>query len=370
MTREALYDLVWSEPMADLAKRLGVSDGGLAKQCRRASVPVPPRGYWARLDAGQQVERTPLPGEAATRTHVVAVGSSRWKDTGKLADPQVAVPPPVPGDAPIFPDNIAELREQLRAKVKAVGIPPLARQRHPLLDKLLEKDEKRTATFGLPGYWPNPRYFESREEKRRMRLLNAIFIALERYGATPEVRDDRARDIGARVEGTLVSFRLEHPAVFRRRRAVSPTALEIRLGTKEKPRDDWGTWQEKNERLDKQLTSVVVGILLAGELVRREDAIARHRAMVEHERWLEADKRRKREEAERARVAQLLAEADALRRATEVRQLVAAAREANRCPPSAQGAPIEVWATWALGVADSLHPLMRQRTTDANAGRP
>ena len=66
MTREALYELVWSEPVKDLAAKLRISDVGLAKQCRRANVPVPPRGYWAKLDAGQPVERTPLPPEAAT----------------------------------------------------------------------------------------------------------------------------------------------------------------------------------------------------------------------------------------------------------------------------------------------------------------
>lgn len=40
MTREQLYELVWSEPMADLAQRLDISDVGLAKQCRRANIPL------------------------------------------------------------------------------------------------------------------------------------------------------------------------------------------------------------------------------------------------------------------------------------------------------------------------------------------
>ena len=59
--REGLYELVWTAPVTEIAERLGVSDVGLAKLCRRASIPVPERGYWARVESGQQIGRTPLP---------------------------------------------------------------------------------------------------------------------------------------------------------------------------------------------------------------------------------------------------------------------------------------------------------------------
>ena len=60
-TREALHELVWTAPVLEVALRLGVSDVALAKLCRRAAIPVPGRGYWARIDSGQQIGRTPLP---------------------------------------------------------------------------------------------------------------------------------------------------------------------------------------------------------------------------------------------------------------------------------------------------------------------
>lgn len=49
LSRQELYDLVWSEPKSSLARRLGISDVGLAKACRRAHIPVPGLGYWAKL---------------------------------------------------------------------------------------------------------------------------------------------------------------------------------------------------------------------------------------------------------------------------------------------------------------------------------
>ena len=55
--RETLYDLVWMAPVSEIARRLGVSDVGLAKLCRRASIPLPGRGYWGRVESGQQIGR-------------------------------------------------------------------------------------------------------------------------------------------------------------------------------------------------------------------------------------------------------------------------------------------------------------------------
>jgi hypothetical protein len=61
VTREQLYELAWSIPMRTLASRFGLSDVGLAKNCRAMSIPVPPRGYWAKLAHGHVVERPLLP---------------------------------------------------------------------------------------------------------------------------------------------------------------------------------------------------------------------------------------------------------------------------------------------------------------------
>ena len=61
LSREDLYELVWSKPMAELAKDFGLSDVALAKRCRKLGVPVPGRGYWARVAAGQEPHRPKLP---------------------------------------------------------------------------------------------------------------------------------------------------------------------------------------------------------------------------------------------------------------------------------------------------------------------
>ncbi|MBL8066497.1 MAG: hypothetical protein JNM34_11680 [Chthonomonadaceae bacterium] len=61
LNREELYALVWSEAMATLGPKMGISDVGLKKRCRNLGVPTPPRGYWAKLEAGKKVKKEPLP---------------------------------------------------------------------------------------------------------------------------------------------------------------------------------------------------------------------------------------------------------------------------------------------------------------------
>ena len=61
LSREDLYELVWSEPLVTLSQRFGLSDNGLRKRCKSMDVPTPPRGYWERTRHGHRVKRPPLP---------------------------------------------------------------------------------------------------------------------------------------------------------------------------------------------------------------------------------------------------------------------------------------------------------------------
>jgi hypothetical protein len=61
LDRSTLFERVWSVPVNKLATEWGLSGRGLSKACSRLKVPVPPRGYWARVAAGQRVHRPKLP---------------------------------------------------------------------------------------------------------------------------------------------------------------------------------------------------------------------------------------------------------------------------------------------------------------------
>lgn len=61
LTREALYALVWAEPMLKVAAKFDVSSSYMARICSRMNVPRPERGYWAKLAVGKTQRQIPLP---------------------------------------------------------------------------------------------------------------------------------------------------------------------------------------------------------------------------------------------------------------------------------------------------------------------
>jgi AcrR family transcriptional regulator len=61
LSRKALYDRVWAEPLSTIAQNVGLSGNALAKICNRLLVPYPPRGYWTKRDRPRPANRPPLP---------------------------------------------------------------------------------------------------------------------------------------------------------------------------------------------------------------------------------------------------------------------------------------------------------------------
>lgn len=61
VSREELYEQVWSKPMTKVAADYGVTGTALKKTCDRHHIPTPERGYWAKLEHGKPVKKEPLP---------------------------------------------------------------------------------------------------------------------------------------------------------------------------------------------------------------------------------------------------------------------------------------------------------------------
>ena len=61
VSREQLYELVWSMPMTKVAEEFSVSGSYMARVCSVLRVPRPERGYWAKLSVGKAPARPKLP---------------------------------------------------------------------------------------------------------------------------------------------------------------------------------------------------------------------------------------------------------------------------------------------------------------------
>lgn len=90
LSREELFELVWSVPMTKVAEKFHVSGSYMARVCSTLHVPRPERGYWAKLTVGKAPEKPLLP-EAQPGDQL------SWSQDGELQSPprrRLAAPSP------------------------------------------------------------------------------------------------------------------------------------------------------------------------------------------------------------------------------------------------------------------------------------
>lgn len=52
ISKDTLGELLWKYPTTQISKMLGVSDKAIEKRAKKLGLSKPPRGYWAKLSAG------------------------------------------------------------------------------------------------------------------------------------------------------------------------------------------------------------------------------------------------------------------------------------------------------------------------------
>lgn len=288
LTREALYDLVWSKPMSKLAPEFGISDVALTKRCKRLGIPYPGLGYWARLAAGQKIKRPKLPPPPKNlRPWELAITFKKQPEPALREEPRDEPPPP---------DVI--VRDALRSPHPAVE-----RLRHELAQAqvnhngLLRVSATRATGTALK--------IGSDSVKRTLRVLDALFNALEKRGHEVKldgVGYDRVLELSVIVDGECVRMTVDETVG---RRPHVPTEAEIennkRWGARIPKNDGYPSGQltlqvrpgrswadSKVARLEDLLGRVVVDIELAPEAIRR----ARAEAAQRQAEWEAAERRR------------------------------------------------------------------------------
>ena len=361
-SRKTLYDQVWQTPMARLAPRYGLSDVGLAKICRKHQIPLPPRGHWARLEHGKRVRQPPLPEIEDEDLQTVVI------------DPQIKVMGR--GARPV---------EGVKREHLSVEVPEDLRNPHPLV-KLTAKSLRAAKPDYRGMVRPAPPddldvYVSKGQMRRAMRILDALFKALEEQGATIRVANKQWQkesliDVGG--ETIPISLKEEYRTVEKQ-----PTAAEKRK------RDRWsfrspeyeyeatgrlvlsiatwhrqgvrGRWADgKKQRVEDLLGKFVEAVLhLAGLL--KEETRKRREAQERQEAWEQqrAEKLKLIEEEEN-RVKRLLSETDSWHRSKQVRSYIddVIRRVEEATGPIDEGSGTGNWIAWATAQADRLDPLI------------
>ena len=162
VSREALYELAWSQPMASIAKSFDVSFSYLARVYTKLNIPRPIAGYWAKVAAGKPVTQPRLPHRKLSDE----VEWDRYNTAPIHEDPSPKSPKRQP--APIL--------------VPRLGRPAL----HPLIRGAKEHFLKTRASkngYIRPYKWNLVDLIISDDQlDTTLKMANNLFYSLEDYG--------------------------------------------------------------------------------------------------------------------------------------------------------------------------------------------
>jgi len=247
---------------------------------------------------------------------------------------------------------------------------------HKLIRHLLDEDALRRLKPSDAAYrlrYSEP-FFDSPFERRRLRILNNLFLALIKAGHQPWL-GEQARNVGVTVGSQKISFTLDHPRARTQAngRIQAPhEAYEILRLEISASGDSWE--DDDSGRIEDRLREIVLKLIVAGEVQYRASAHTAYenarRRRAEMERRLAEQRaeaaRLAREKAAKAEAEQrktLLRMAADHRAAQDIRASVKAAITAFS-PEKAEESLVAGWAAWALGVADQIDPVGRLQITE------
>ena len=371
LTREGLYETVWTDPVSRLAEKYAISGVGLKKLCRRVDVPVPPVGYWQQKAFGRTPERPSLPPAPAACREPIAL---------PLRSPDLESPRPADVAALIGQEESAERRIQVAEQL---------RNPHPLVHRagVVLKAAKADDSAIVRAPWAE-RCLDIAVAKenvpRCLRIVNALARAVETRGWSLKVGEGRDQGTHVGVLGQSVQFEIVERTLRSERALTKKDEEDVRkYGRTWGPKWDFRpsgslelrlnetaghglrrAWKDaEGKPLEDQLDAVLVGIILVADAKRTAQAAAerRQREWQEAERTrLEAEARR-REEAER--LARIEAEAVAWSKSQRWRAYAdAVERDAiDRDVSIKEGGEMYRWLAWARTHADRLDPIKSRR---------
>jgi hypothetical protein len=351
LSRQALYDRVWTTPMTKLAAEFGISGRGLAKLCERHAIPVPGRGHWARRQAGYRDEPDELP---TTPPHEAEVRISGEPDK-EPEHPDVETRLAYEGEHPIV-------------------VPETLRQPHRLVIQARESLRPQLPGERYDAKW-NPFHMNvsSKLVPRTLRFYDTLIKECEKRGFPVSVPKEPRSEMKIRVHDEELSVGIDEPnrrsehVLTQREEAekragklwYSPKYDYTRTGQLIFTINEWGDgdrrrWTDREKRpIENCLNEIIVALVRTSVTClkpRRIEAERRERERAEEER---------RQWAFRAKVDVLERNMKAWQENQKLRAFVAAVEEAAQARKgTVEGnSPINEWLAWARSLADWNDPM-------------
>ncbi len=376
--RQELYEQVWAEPVRTVAKRYGVSDVAFAKMCRKLHIPLPPRGYWARIAAGQKPKRAPLRKAPAGVEDEV-----RWWQAprperpappdvppevqariAREKEPDVAVVVPQTLEAPhklvaaagkilrrLKPDDYGRVRSYRETCLHIAVSPPSLDRALRIVDAFIKAAIQRGYAVEVTPYVERSYY--AREENVSRVIVDGVPIAFELFEKSTGNREPMPKPPKGLTGPELRSWEwMNKPRIVHTANGIFELTLSARFSK--------AVFTDRGKsRLEDRLNDVLAKLPAIAHAVREAEANEAHEREKREEEARRRHEEQRRAEADRQRAEKFKTELDAWRLAKDIREYVAevhAVVTEGKCV-IAKGGELDEKLVWALRYADRIDPL-------------
>ena len=356
-TRQELYDWVWGLPMTKVALRLGMSDVGLKKVCRRHNIPTPGVGYWRQKEFGKAAPRPKLP-NPSDDSSIEFSGPARM----------------IGQEDPELLDEVTTMMAFEDAPKNRITVPLQVKKLHPIAEQVQKKLLKSNTNFNsMPRCWEFPKTHVTKSSiPRAVRIIDALLKGLEQRGYMHEGK--------IVIFGEVVGFELEE---LRETRLSKYGQKKVDSGERKPRYNTWdydrvlsgklhlsitphwytGTircnWKDgKKQRIEECLNAVVANLII---LAARERESTVERAREEKKRRREAHRREaeeRRQARQKARISKLGDDLFHWQKAGDLRsylnEIRMAAEQAGGIDPETRFGKWMAWADWYTERIDPL----------------
>jgi hypothetical protein len=326
LTREELYQKVWSKPATLLAKDLGISDVAIAKICKKLNIPKPYSGYWRQVDVGHGVQ-SPLPEIRQGIPKDVVIYPNRVKIALQAQNPELLAKIELEKRPA---NHIAIAQNLLNAHHLVSQTKQILEKTRPRLGGILEKHpHQQCLDVGVSRTALN----------RALRILDALLKALEERGHSIEISNQGSNPTVFVIHGQKVKVSLVE-------KTSGKLTFIIDEHWSDGCRQRWSDTVRKT--LEDQLNEVMIGVITAAEGLRQRE--------IRWRKWEEEALRRRVEEQCRK---SLEVQSDEWSKIQNIRLFLRSCEDLflNRSESIAIDSIEAKWLAWAHRYVDRLDPL-------------
>lgn len=294
--REQLYEEVWSNPILVVAEKYGVSDSTLRKYLKRLIIPIPRRGYWTKVNNGEEVHKTKLPGVTVDLRKYVRNYVIKYRtDLEKLSEDVLSSKE----ELHLLRD---ETKEYIKAKCFNLKVSNQLRNPHQLISEHKEeikyrkgRDRELNKSYNkvIPpkGFRDNKPTLcinvSSSSVSRAYRILDSLIKALDEMEGYTRVEIKEGKDTSYfAIMYTNFYFELKE----KDNKFILSMAADNWLSFTNRSKQKMEFRDLKNKPLEAQVGDIVYQMFVVGNKLFAEYKLEE---LIQERKWKEQDRRRK-----------------------------------------------------------------------------